>query len=136
MVYVPDAWYTFISRVPTARIYTKEPMLVFHLAGCWARIYSSVLNFLKQEDKQRLAPGIEKITLHHTLSMQSGVRLSSDKKTLMEKPEEIKGQKLAQAYFRLSEPVTKTHKAITTSASTRELQCSCWMRLCQEPQKH
>jgi len=63
-------------------------------------LHKPVLEFLHKVDKKNLTPGIEKITLHHTLSMRSGLRISTEKqKALLTKPELLTGQKLAQAYF-------------------------------------
>jgi CubicO group peptidase (beta-lactamase class C family) len=71
-------------------------------------LHKPVLEFLKEVDAHNLTNGVEKITLHHTLSMRSGLRLTKEHiKTLSKAPESIKGQKLAQAYFTYSEPVTE-----------------------------
>ena len=77
-------------------------------------LHRPVLDFLEQVDRKQLTPGIEKITLHHTLSMRSGLRISVEKqRELLKKPALLKGQKLAQAYFTHSAPVnydTQTYK--------------------------
>ncbi|MEM8683061.1 MAG: serine hydrolase [Pseudomonadota bacterium] len=72
-------------------------------------LHEPVLDFLTEVDQEGLTTGLEKITLHKTLSMRSGLRVSIDKqRDLLSEPERLKGQKLAQAYFAHSEPVTES----------------------------
>lgn len=72
-----------------------------------ADLHKPVLTFLKGIDQDNLAEGAEKITLHHTLSMRSGLRISREKQDeLVKIPELVEGQKLAQAYLTHSTPVT------------------------------
>ena len=77
-------------------------------------LHKPILAFLSDVDRKNLVPGIEKITLHHTLSMRSGLRINPDiQRELAKQPEKLKGQKLAQAYFTHSDPVnydTQTYK--------------------------
>lgn len=75
-------------------------------------LHKPVLDFLKEVDRTDLAPGVEKITLHHTLSMQSGLKLDREKlDELAKDPTLIKGQKLAQTYFKLTSPITDKGQA-------------------------
>lgn len=71
-------------------------------------LHKPVLEFLTEVDQENLTAGVEKVTLHKTLSMRSGLRISIEKqRELLEKPELLKGQKLAQTYFTHSQPVTE-----------------------------
>ena len=75
-------------------------------------LHKPVLEFLKEVDKTDLAPGVEKITLHHTLSMQSGLKIDGEKlDELTKEPTLIKGQKLAQTYFKHTAPITDKGQA-------------------------
>ncbi len=72
-------------------------------------LHEPVVEFLTEVDRENLITGLEKVTLHRTLSMRSGLRISAEKqRELLEKPERLKGQKLAQLYFTHSQPVTET----------------------------
>ena len=67
-----------------------------------------MLEFLTEVDREDLSAGTERVTLHKTLSMRSGVRISTEKqRELLGSPELLQGQKLAQAYFTHSQPVTE-----------------------------
>lgn len=71
-------------------------------------LHKPVLSFLTDIDPSNLTAGVDKITLHHTLSMRSGLRISDEtQQALAEDPKQVAGQKLAQAYFTHSAPVTK-----------------------------
>lgn len=81
-------------------------------------LHKPVLQFLKEIDTKNLPSGIEKITLHHTLSMRSGLRITTGKEQeILENPDAVKGQQLAKAYFMLSEPVTKESQSYRYQAS-------------------
>lgn len=70
-------------------------------------LHKPIVHFLSDLDRSKLPAGIEKITLHHTLSMQSGLQIPSEEQdALQEKPALIKGQKYAEAFFTLSKPVS------------------------------
>lgn len=70
-------------------------------------LHEPVLDFLPQIDKNKLVAGTEKITLHHALSMQSGLRISDEKqKAIRREVKEKTSQKRLQAYFAASAPVT------------------------------
>ncbi len=70
-------------------------------------LHKPVLSFLKNIDRENLVTGVDKITLDHTLSMRSGLRISREKQQeLLKDPDQVKGQKLAQTYFSHSTPVT------------------------------
>lgn len=70
-------------------------------------LHKPVLAFLKDVDQDNLAEGVRKITLHHTLSMRSGLRISWEKQqALLKNPELVKGQKLAHTYLTHSSAVT------------------------------
>ena len=66
-----------------------------------------LISFLKELDPTKLVEGAEKITLHKTLTMSSGMRFSDEQRDNMEKnPEAIKGQGQVQTYLELSAPIT------------------------------
>lgn len=66
-----------------------------------------LIGFLKDLDPKKLVKGAEKITLHKAMTMRSGVRLSLDqRKALVKKPQQLKGQELIQAWLSLSKPIT------------------------------
>ena len=59
-----------------------------------------LVSFLKDIDLSKAAKGVEKITLHKAMSMQSGVQISREKvKELDKNVEAMKGQKQIQSYF-------------------------------------
>lgn len=70
-------------------------------------LHRPVISFLDEVDKSKLTKGAELITLHHALTMRSGVRLSEGKKDELEKQEKpLKGQALVQAYLEHSAAIT------------------------------
>ena len=70
-------------------------------------LHRPALEFLKDVNTEQLAPGAEQVTLHHTLSMRSGIRISSQtKKSYMKKIELLRGEGLAQAIFTHSEAIS------------------------------
>ena len=71
-------------------------------------LHKPVVEFLTEVDPENLITGLEKVTLHRTLSMRSGLRISAEKqRELLDAPERLKGQKLAQTYFTHTRPVTE-----------------------------
>jgi len=72
-----------------------------------ADLNKPLVSFLKGLDPTKFADGVENITLHHALTMRSGLRFSDEEMTKFRKtPEQFKGLAQVQAYFELSEPVT------------------------------
>jgi predicted alpha/beta superfamily hydrolase/CubicO group peptidase (beta-lactamase class C family) len=71
-------------------------------------LHKPVLAFLNEVDQANLAPGTKNLTLHHSLSMQSGIRIDEAKlNELMQNPDALRGQQLAQAYLTHSDPITE-----------------------------
>jgi CubicO group peptidase (beta-lactamase class C family) len=71
-----------------------------------ADLHKPIINFLKELDRSKLAPGAEKITLHQAMMMGSGIRLSQDKIAMLRKnPKALKGQGQIQAYLQHSAPI-------------------------------
>lgn len=67
-----------------------------------------LVSFLKNLDSTKFVAGVDKITLDQALTMRGGLRVSEDKwKSLQENPAALKGQKLIQALFENTAPVTK-----------------------------
>ncbi|WP_299217470.1 serine hydrolase [uncultured Aquimarina sp.] len=66
-----------------------------------------VISFLKKLDPTKFVKGVEKITLHQALTLQSGLRIDSEKiKEWNKNPEQMKGQKQVQKYLEHSSPIT------------------------------
>jgi CubicO group peptidase (beta-lactamase class C family) len=66
-----------------------------------------LISFLKDLDPKKFVEGVDKITLHHALTMRSGIRISEDKRKHFEKnPSQLKGQGQVQAYLEHSAPIT------------------------------
>ena len=64
-------------------------------------------SFLKDLDPTKFVEGAEKITLHHALTMRSGIRISEEHKEKMDKnPSLLKGQGKVQALLEHSAPIT------------------------------
>ena len=71
-----------------------------------ADLHKPVLSFLPDVNTENLVEGAEKVTLHHTMSMRSGLRIAEQTlDALADAAEQLKGQQLAQFYFTQSEPV-------------------------------
>ncbi|WP_448547635.1 serine hydrolase domain-containing protein [Thalassotalea fusca] len=74
-----------------------------------ADLHKPVINFLKGLDAKKFAKGVDKITLDHTMSMRSGIRINEkfldalDKKT-----ENLTAQELVQTYFSKSSTITES----------------------------
>lgn len=70
-------------------------------------LHKPIVSFFPEIDTNGLAKGVEKITLDHTLSMRSGLRIADGLEEQWEKtPELIAGKNLALAYFKHTEAVT------------------------------
>ncbi len=66
-----------------------------------------VISFLNELDPERFVKGAERVTLHQAMTMRSGIRITDEKAEEFEKnPDQYEGQKLAQAIFELSDPIT------------------------------
>lgn len=66
-----------------------------------------VINFLKELDPTKFVKGVEKITLHQALTLQSGIRIDPEKEEKWQKiSEQMRGQKQVQKYLELSDPIT------------------------------
>jgi len=66
-----------------------------------------VVSFLKDLDTSKLVEGAERVTLHQALTMRSGIRIINEKGKEFEKYRDlIDGQKLVQAVFEQSDPIT------------------------------
>ncbi len=66
-----------------------------------------LIHFLKDLDLTTLVKGAEKITLHHALTMRSGIRISEQQREEIDSdPSELKGQNHIQIYLERSAPIT------------------------------
>jgi len=66
-----------------------------------------VISFLKDLDTSTFVAGADKITLHHAMTMHSGVRIDNDKlKELNRKPTQLSGLGQVNAYLTHSAPIT------------------------------
>jgi CubicO group peptidase (beta-lactamase class C family) len=66
-----------------------------------------LVSFLKNLDPTKFVEGVEKITLHHAMTMRTGIRISKEKREELAKtPEQLKGQGQVQAYLEHSAPIT------------------------------
>jgi CubicO group peptidase (beta-lactamase class C family) len=66
-----------------------------------------LISFLKDLDPTKFVEGVEKITLHHAMTMRSGIRISKQQKDGFEKnPAQLKGQGQVQALLENSAPIT------------------------------
>ncbi|KTF16660.1 serine hydrolase domain-containing protein [Pseudoalteromonas sp. H105] len=73
-----------------------------------ADLHKPLLNFFKDLDTRTLAVGAEKITLHHVLSMSSGLRFSDDQlKDFRENREKYSGIAEVQAFLEFTQPITQ-----------------------------
>lgn len=74
-------------------------------------LHKPIVSFFDDIDASKLVHGADKITLHHTLSMRSGLRFSEAKteklRQFARNPQRVQGQKLAQVYLTHSTPVTR-----------------------------
>jgi CubicO group peptidase (beta-lactamase class C family) len=66
-----------------------------------------LVSFLKELDPTKFVEGVEKITLHHAMTMRTGIRINKEQREeLAKKPEQLKGQGQVQAYLEHSAPIT------------------------------
>ena len=66
-----------------------------------------LVSFLKDLDPTKFVEGVKKITLHHALTMRSGIRISKEQQEQFEKnPDQLKGQGKVQAFLEHSAPIT------------------------------
>jgi CubicO group peptidase (beta-lactamase class C family) len=67
-----------------------------------------LVSFLKDLDPTKFVAGAEKITLHHALTMSSGIRINEKKREEMNKyPDRLKGQGYVQVLLEHSAPITE-----------------------------
>jgi CubicO group peptidase (beta-lactamase class C family) len=66
-----------------------------------------LVGFLNDLDPTKFVEGVEKITLHHAMTMRSGIRISKEQEEEFEKnPAQLKGQGRIQAVLEHSAPIT------------------------------
>lgn len=87
-------------------------------------LHKPIVDFFDEIDATKLVPGSDKITLHHTLSMRSGMRFSEVQNNAMQQlsdtPQKLAGQKLAEVYLTHSAPITDASQSYYyQSADTR-----------------
>lgn len=71
-------------------------------------LHQPVIKFLKEVEREKLIAGTNQVTLHHTLSMRSGLNIAEEQKKHLSEPSEyLNGQQLAQAYFTRTAPITE-----------------------------
>lgn len=71
-------------------------------------LHKPLVSFFKDVDTSKLAAGIELVTLHHVLSMNSGLRFSDEHlKDFRENRETYSGTAQIQAFFEKTQPITK-----------------------------
>ncbi|TQV78167.1 serine hydrolase [Exilibacterium tricleocarpae] len=77
-----------------------------------------VVTFFKELDRKQLVEGANRITLHHLMSMRSGVRIERGKlRALLKNPEQLRGQKLVQTYLTHSKPISSDSQTYLYQAS-------------------
>lgn len=73
-----------------------------------ADLHKPLVSFFKDLDANKLADGAELITLHHVLSMRSGLRFSDEHlKDFRENSEKYSGTAQIQAFFEKTQPIKK-----------------------------
>lgn len=73
-----------------------------------ADLHKPLVSFFEGVDTSMLATGIDKVTLHHVLSMRSGLRYSDEQlKDFRENREKYSGVAEVQAFLEFTQPVTK-----------------------------
>jgi CubicO group peptidase (beta-lactamase class C family) len=71
-------------------------------------LHKPLVSFFKNLDKSKLASGVEEVTLHHVLSMRSGLRFSDEQlKDFRENREKYSGIAEVQAFLEITQPITK-----------------------------
>lgn len=77
-----------------------------------ADLNKPVISFLNELDRSDFVEGAEKVTLHQALTMRSGIRIIDEKGEEFERYRDlIDGQKLVQAIFERSDPITDETQA-------------------------
>ncbi|GJL94001.1 MAG: hypothetical protein DHS20C05_04060 [Hyphococcus sp.] len=67
-----------------------------------------VISFLDDLDPTKFVEGAQKVTLHHALTMRTGIRISNEQREeFHNNPDQVEGQKLVQAIFEQSAPITE-----------------------------
>ena len=62
---------------------------------------------MRDLDPTKFVEGVGRITLHHALTMQSGIRISDEQQEEFEKtPVQLQGQGLVQTYLENTKPIT------------------------------
>lgn len=79
-----------------------------------------LVGFLKKLDPTKFVEGVEKITLNHSLTMRSGIRISEEQREKFEKsPNKLKGQGEIQVYLEQSAPITKESQSFKYGGDPR-----------------
>ena len=66
-----------------------------------------VISFLGDLDSSKFVEGAEMVTLHHALTMRTGIRISDEQREEFDNyPDQAEGQKLVQTIFEQSAPIT------------------------------
>lgn len=66
-----------------------------------------LISFLKELDPIKFVEGAERVTLHQALTMHTGISISKEQSEEFDKyPDRVKGQRLVQAIFEQSAPIT------------------------------
>ena len=67
-----------------------------------------VISFFNDLDPTKFVEGAERVTLHQALTMRTGIRINDEQsEAFNDNPEQVNGQKLVQAIFEQSEPITE-----------------------------
>ncbi|WP_416877099.1 serine hydrolase domain-containing protein [Litorimonas sp.] len=67
-----------------------------------------VISFFNELDSTKFVEGAERVTLHQALTMRTGIRISDEQsEELNTNPDQVEGQKLVQAIFEQSAPITE-----------------------------
>lgn len=73
-----------------------------------ADLNKPLMSFFKELDTNKLAEGAEKVTLHHVLSMNSGLRFTDEQlKDFRENRDKYSGVAEVQAFLEFTKPITK-----------------------------
>ncbi|BDX08301.1 serine hydrolase domain-containing protein [Planctobacterium marinum] len=73
-----------------------------------ADLHKPVISFLTHLNPQKLVAGAERITLHHALTMTTGIDISEEQwKAINEKPQQLKGQNEIQIILETSKAITQ-----------------------------
>ena len=67
-----------------------------------------VISFFNELDSTKFVEGAERVTLHRALTMRTGIRISDEQsEEFNTNPAQVEGQKLVQAIFEQSAPITE-----------------------------